>query len=74
MKPGRKPTGCAQDATTRRLKRNACMKELRAKRVEAEAVRMKLLDEQCFAIELALYGPTMPGSSLNPKWLSAGGC
>ena len=50
------------------------MKKLRVSRIEAEEIRKVHLREELRALEFALYGPSAPGSSLNPKlWLTAGG-
>lgn len=65
--------GTAMPVKQRRARRAACMKALRTKRIEAEIERTRRLREECFAIELALYGPTAPSSSLNPQWFAAGG-
>jgi hypothetical protein len=66
--------GCTcKDCTTRRTYRRNYMKEKRAQAVEREAARMQALKDAYFALEIALYGPTTPNSSLNPKWFSAGG-
>ena len=72
MKAGRKPSGI-RDAAISRILRAACMRRARAVREEAARAYAEQLHAERFALELEVYGPTMPSSCLNPRWFSVGG-